>query len=428
MEDKELLQYCLNALKKAGVPKAQCRLTHDEKHEFNVANNSLSLLRTTHDSRLRLSGIVDRKKGSLTLNSLATDSIDRAIEELVTLANSSQADPAYDIAPPHEPMEFSSGPESPDLERMHQSLTDFLGYCQASYPTTILGEINFDFTRTHHYLQNSHDVDFVEHQGQYNCFAMFTSKEGRKSSSFNYALFSSRELEKELQEFASLDSLLKQSSEQIEPRSFPQKIEGELLISPHCLGDFIQDITGFLGNYSLISGNSIFKNKLHKNIAVEKLTLHSQPCSDEPADGYSFTSDGFPAKNSTIIQHGVLNSFLLDLYGSRKTGHPRAVNEGGAYVVDAGGTPLETMIASVRKGVLLGRFSGGTPSENGDFSGVAKNSYYIENGEIQYPIRETMISGNLAALLNTIRFISQERVNFGYAIYPWILAGGVVIS
>ena len=428
MGQKELLQYCLKTIKKAGISKAQCQLSYDEKHEINVANNSISLLRTTHNSSLSLSGIIDQKKGGLTLNTLDKDSIDRAVEELVTLINSSQTDPAYDIAPPHEPMEFSSGPESPDLDRMHQCLTDFLGYCRANYPKTILEEINFDFTLNRQYFQNSHGVDFVEHRGRYNCFSLFTSKEGQQSSSFNYVQFSSRDLEKELQKYGSLDTLLQQSNEQITTRHPSQKIEGDVLISPHCLGDFIGDITGFLGNHALISGNSIFKGELHKSIANEKLTLHSQPCSDELAEGYAFTSDGFPAQNSTIIKQGVLSSFLLDLYGSRKTGQPRAVNEGGAYIVEAGATPLEKTIGSIRQGILLGRFSGGAPSENGDFSGVAKNSYYIENGAIQYPLSETMISGNLAALLKNIRFLSQERVNFGYAIYPWVLAGGVVIS
>ena len=428
MENKDLLHYCLDALKEAGVPKSQCRLSYDEKHEFNVANNELSLLRTTHDTHLSLSGIIEQKKGSLTLNALDKGSIDRAVEELVALANSSQADPAYEIAPPCDPMERSRGPESPDLDRMHQCLMDFLGYCRATYPNTILEEINFDFTRSRHYFQNSHGVDLVEHEGKYNCVTMFTSKEGSNSSSFNYTQFSTQELDKALQDFAGLDTLLAQSNEQIHTQHVPQKFEGELLISPHCLGDFIGDITSFLGNYSLISGNSIFKEKLHKKIASNKLTLHSQPCSEELAEGYSFTSDGFPAQNSTIIQQGVLNSFLLDLYGSRKTGQTKALNDGGLYLVDAGATPLKAMIASVRCGILLGRFSGGAPSENGDFSGVAKNSYYIENGEIQYPVSETMLSGNLAALLDTIRFVSQERIHFGYAVYPWILGTGLVIS
>ena len=54
---------------------------------------------------------------------------------------------------------------------------------------------------------------------------------------------------------------------------------------------------------------------------------------------------------------------------------------------------LDDMVADVEKGVLITRFSGGRPSDNGDFSGVAKNSYYIEDGEVKFPLSETMVSG-----------------------------------
>ena len=78
-------------------------------------------------------------------------------------------------------------------------------------------------------------------------------------------------------------------------------------------------------------------------------------------------------------------------------------------MVDPGKYTLDEMMGSVERGVLLCRFAGGMPSESGDFSAVAKNSYYIENGELKYPVKEIMISGNLLDLLNSIKRISSER-------------------
>ena len=86
------------------------------------------------------------------------------------------------------------------------------------------------------------------------------------------------------------------------------------------------------------------------------------------------------------------------------------------------------MIKDVDKGIILCRFSGGSPSDNGDFSGVAKNSFYIENGEIQYPITETMISGNIAQMFMNIIDISNDTIDFGYNILPWISFDGITIS
>jgi PmbA protein len=86
------------------------------------------------------------------------------------------------------------------------------------------------------------------------------------------------------------------------------------------------------------------------------------------------------------------------------------------------------LISQVDEGVLINRFSGGRPSDRGDFSGVAKNSYYIKGGEIQFPIKETTVSGNMNDLLQSIQSISSERLNSGSSIYPWIRVSGVTAS
>ncbi len=59
---------------------------------------------------------------------------------------------------------------------------------------------------------------------------------------------------------------------------------------------------------------------------------------------------------------------------------------------------------------------------------LAYVSYYIENGEIMYPVTETMIAGNLADAFRNILAISREQIDFGQAILPYILTTGVTIS
>lgn len=76
----------------------------------------------------------------------------------------------------------------------------------------------------------------------------------------------------------------------------------------------------------------------------------------------------------------------------------------------------------------MGRYSGGSPSPNGDFSGVAKNSYYIEDGKIKYPVTETMIAGNMAEMFANIKEISAERIDYGAGLIPYMLSTGVTVS
>ena len=75
----------------------------------------------------------------------------------------------------------------------------------------------------------------------------------------------------------------------------------------------------------------------------------------------------YAVQNNTIIESGVLKTYLLALVRLQKNRLDRAVNMGGAFVIDPGDTRFDDMIKSVKR-ILLARFSGGYPSDNGDFS------------------------------------------------------------
>ncbi len=425
---RQMAEEGLNELLRAGADKARCSLTLTDKHELNVDLGEFSLLRTTFNTSLELVALKDQRKGSTIINSSERSALRRAAAGVLDIAAASAPDAAFDIAAAQPPAEFTFGAERPDPHRMYSRMKEMLGEIAARYPQVMVRQSILDFTRTESYFLNSSGVDFVTRKGIYRCMVFFSSRDGELVSSFNVSNFSLRDLEQDLLSCSSLDTLLRQSTEQIVTRPLQGKFVGEVIITPDCLGDLLDFITGALDNDSLIVGTSIYREQLGRQIAAPAFSLHSRPVSEEISDGYFVTSDGYAAENSTIVEQGVLKSFLLDLYGSQKTGLSRAVNDGGAFVVDGGGASFDDLVSSVKRGILMARFSGGEPSENGDFAGVAKNSYLIEEGEIKYPLSETMIAGNFAEMLMNITGISRERVDFGSALLPWIAAGGVTIS
>ena len=86
------------------------------------------------------------------------------------------------------------------------------------------------------------------------------------------------------------------------------------------------------------------------------------------------------------------------------------------------------MIRGINKGILVMRFSGGQPAPSGEFSGVAKNSFLIENGKIAGALSETMISGCVPDMLRQIRGISSDKLKDGNVIMPYIAFDGLTIS
>ena len=424
----DMAKYALDRLMKNGADKAQCKINQSETNELNVETGDLSLFRTTFNTAVDLLGLMNGRKGSTTINKTDPDSIAEGVREVTLLSGSAKADPANDIAGFQPPQAFTSGPMQQDLERMVERLQEFLHYVQQAYPKIILKAVRLSFTRTEGVFVNSNGVEFSSKNGFYDVSAEFSSKDGKDVSSFNYVGCQCQDLNSRIQDLGGVDRLLRQSSQQLHTGTIPHKFTGSLIITPECLSDFVSFLARYLSNHSMITGNSVYKDKLGQKIAAGRLTLHSKPISTDLAETYFFTDDGFEAKNSTIIEKGILKSFLINLYGANKTGRPKAENMGGCYIIEPGDVTLPEMIQATPQGILLCRFSGGYPGDNGDFSGVAKNSYYIENGTIKYPTSETMVSGNIVQMLNNIDLISKERNNDGFECLPWIKFNGITIS
>ncbi len=429
MRDRDVIQYCMDSLGERGADKSQVVWKETEKHEINVDNDEISLFRTTYDTQLDLTAIEGNKKGSTSVNKTEKPAVDDAVERVFQLVQTSSEDEAYDIAPKQKPQSFSTGPAQPDPDRMYGLLDDFLTGLDKTYPEIRLIQSVLDFERTTERFVNSNGVDFSTEKGVYHIFLWFASKDGEKTTSFNGIQLSRTELDQDLMELDFLNDSLRESVEHLDARPLEGKFTGDVIIAPQSLVQLVHIYTSlFLGNQALISGTSRLQDKLNEKVASCRLTVHSKPTSEQICDGYFVTPDGFAARDVTLLEDGVLRSFLLDQYGANKTGKERAKTAGGAYVIDAGNQPLDELIGSMDRGLLVNRYSGGYPSSNGDFSGVAKNSFYIEDGELKYPVTEAMVSGNLIDVFREIGGISQERVDLGTAIMPWICSKGVTIS
>jgi PmbA protein len=429
MRKDESLLIALEAMKRAGADKAQAVLKQSEKSELNVEAGKMSLFRTTAEDQLSLTAFSGGRKGSISLNKLDRHAVEEAAAQAVAFAAASEPDEANDISPGGPPRTFTYGDEGPDRPAMYDRIKEFLAHTHERYPATILETCALDFTRTLGCFANTNGAFFDATTGIYGFGAMFTAKEGGKASSFNYSGASRRRMDIPLAGWGSIEELMRQQTEQLDPGSVGEKFVGDVIVTPDCLGDFVGALVQiYLSDRALIKGSSPFRDRLGQKVASDLLGLASKPRSIEIQDGYFVTPDGFEAKDSVIIEKGRLRDFALSLYGANKTGKQKSPNAGGCYTVDPGADSLAGLVASVKKGLLLCRFSGDEPTESGDFSGVAKNSYLIEDGRIAGAVNETMVSGNLGSFLESISGVTKERVDFGSAVFPWVKSGGITVS
>ncbi|MEE2859177.1 MAG: DNA gyrase modulator, partial [Candidatus Neomarinimicrobiota bacterium] len=186
MNNKDAINYCLDSINKVGADKAACSLSMSEKKELNVEIGEMTLFRTTFNTNLGISVIKDQKKGSTLINKIDKESIDSAIQLVMKMAEGSQADAAHDISINQPQQIFSKGDESANLDKMYESLEEFVKYVQSTYSQIQLEAATMDFNHRKLFFKNSNGVDFEIREGIYGFSPMFLSKDGEKTSSFNY--------------------------------------------------------------------------------------------------------------------------------------------------------------------------------------------------------------------------------------------------
>ena len=217
---------------------------------------------------------------------------------------------------------------------------------------------------------------------------------------------------------------------QLDPKPLEGKFTGPAVLAPYALAEIV--LWTILGNFvsdsCLIDGTSIWKDKLGQQVADPAFSMSFETFSDEVVLPERYTGEGYPAENYDLIRDGRLMNFALSQYGANKTGGKRAGNSGTGMTVASGNKTLEEIIAGIDRGILVMRFSGGEPAPSGEFSGVAKNSFLIENGKIACPLSETMISGWVPEMLNRIRDISSDTLRDGSGSLPYIAFDGLTIS
>ena len=421
--------YALEALKSAGADKAVVTAFNGSTTEFNIDGGEFSLMRTIFNEGVGVTAYVGGRNGGASTNALDRESIDGAARDAVAAAQSAVPDDAWDISPACEPRDFPSGALECDRDALFSAVRQLKNDVAERWPNILIEQLVASYHYGASVKMNSNGVRFTGESGRYEVYLMFSAHDGDKASSFFGSGVVFTDPTKPLIEMGSIASDLDAVSKQTDPKSVSGKFEGTLVLTPDMFGQFIGLAAGnFASGGVIIEGTSPWKDKLGRQVADPRLNVRFAPLDPAIVCAERVTEDLFVSEDFDFIKDGVLQCFLLSLYASNKTGFDRAKNSSMALVVPEGDTPLEELIAGVDRGLLLGRFSGGQPGTNGDFSGVAKNSFLIENGKITDAVSEIMINGNLADMLFRLRGVSKERVADGASVLPYAAFDGVTIS
>ena len=424
-----LSQEVLSVLAEKGSFPFSFVLTESEKRELNTEGSDFSLFRTVFNCQVSVTTIPDGRKGSASGNDLSSEGIRKVVSDAVSGAESALPDEANVIAEKEAPEVFRYGSDVPDMEKFYSRLDELLDTIRSAYPKIRILQLIADHTKTHSLYLNSNGTQFEDFDGVYHVVMEFSANDGEKNTGIADAFIATNDLSTPLISQGSLARHLADAEKSLDPAEIPGKFDGVVLFTPECLEYFVSMlVSNYMESSVILDGTSRWLDKLGEKVADSKVTLRLNAADDRLAVRSPFTADGYKTQDVVLLENGVLKNHLLNLYAAKKTGRPVTRNSGSGPVMDPGCTPLEEIIAGISHGILLGGFSGGQPGANGEFSGVAKNSFYIENGKIKGAVSETMVNGNLEKVFQNVVAVSSETACDGTSVFPYMASSGIIIS
>ena len=164
------------------------------------------------------------------------------------------------------------------------------------------------------------------------------------------------------------------------------------------LGATIACITGA----QLYRRNTFLLDKLDERIASEVLTVTDEPLLVSGLGSRLYDGDGIPARTRVILERGVLKTYLIDYFWSRKLKVEPTTGGTSNVLYSYGDRSQEQIVQQLDRGILVTGFIGGNYNPTtGDFSyGVMGE--LIENGHVVQAINEMNISGNYQSLWNSL--------------------------
>jgi len=229
-------------------------------------------------------------------------------------------------------------------------------------------------------------------------------------------------------DYAARRALARLSSRKLGTRQCPVLFEAPLVCG--LIGSFVQAASGG----ALYRKASFLVDALGKPLFAPHLSLHEDPYIPRASGSGAFDEEGVRGLQRDVIADGVLTGYFLSSYSARKLGMKTTGNAGGAYNLELHskltqrGDDFAAMIRKLGTGLLVTELIGqGVNYVTGDYSRGA-SGFWVEGGEIRYPVEEITIAGRLPDMFAGIVAVGADRYERGGRITGSVIVEGLTIG
>ncbi len=210
-------------------------------------------------------------------------------------------------------------------------------------------------------------------------------------------------------DLAAAQSIGRAAAERAVRRENPRKVPSQavpVVFEQRLAGSLLNHLAGAINGAAVVRGTSFLKDRLGERVFAEGVSIVDDGRQARGHGSKPFDAEGLPTQRRVVVDDGVLASWLLDLSSARQLGLAPTGNASrgasntpspstGNFNMQPGQLSPMALMSDIKAGFLVTELIGmGVNGVTGDYSRGA-SGFWIEDGEISYPVSEITIAGNL---------------------------------
>lgn len=411
---QSLSQMVLQEAKKNGASQAEVSIALNKGFSVSAHDGEVETVEYNQDKVIEIGVFFGKRSGSASLSDMRPEAVRAAVEAACHIAKFTDEDPAAGLADKEE-LAFNY----PQLDLAYHwpvSVEQAIALaCECEREALAIDkrimsieEASVATTDAFYLYANSHGFmgSFPHTRHEISCVAI--AKQGNEMQrDYGYTVAA------DPSQLQSISFVAKQAAERTLRRLGARQLQ--TMKTPVIF--IAEEARGLLGHFmSAISGGSLYRKSsflldhLDKQIFPAFVQIQERPWLVQALGSSPFDDDGVATRENIFIENGMLRQYALSVYSARKLGMKTTGNAGGIHnlVINPGQQDLTGLLKTMGKGLLITEMMGnGANLVTGDYSrGVG--GYWVENGEIQYPVQEITVAGHLQDMYMRIQEVGND--------------------
>jgi PmbA protein len=422
---EELVDLALGHARTLGATDAGAEASEGCGLSVSVRKGELETVERNRDKSLGITVYVGNQRGNASTSDFSRPAIERTVQAAYDIARFTAQDPVAGLP---DPDDVAPEAEHPDLDLFHpwdvnsEQAAELALRCERAAMETDRRITNSEGAgvsaqQSHFFSAHTHGFrgGYASSRHSISVAPIAGRGEDMQRDAWYSSMRSASELAspESVGRYAAERALARLKSRKIATRECPVLFESPLAAG--LLGAYVQATSGG----SLYRKSSFLLDSLGKQVFADHLDVVEDPFVKRGKGSAAFDEEGVRTKPRKVVDAGRTEGYFLSSYSARKLGMKTTGNAGGSHNLSLTsrrtqpGDDLPEMLRKLGTGLFVIELMGqGVNYVTGDYSRGA-SGFWVENGQIAFPVQEITIAGNLKDMFQAIEAVGADVYNYG---------------